>query len=85
MSKKKFVLSSDLVKVSPEKTETLQNRAMDIQKSKATSNFTGPNTNRVKFGTSIDADLKAKFKIWVANQGSDISTEVERAIKLLIK
>ena len=82
MSKKKFSLSSDFVKVAPEIEEDIAAPKSPIKSSKG--RYTGPNTNRVQFGTSIDADLKSKFKVWVASQGTDMSTELEKAIKLIM-
>ena len=88
MSKKKFSLSSDFVKVSPEEpveTKININEIQAPQKIKKDSLFTGPNTNRVHFSSSLDANLKNEFKIWVTQKGSNISTELENAIKLIMK
>jgi len=86
MSKKKFSLSSDFVKVAPEALSVPTSvEHTNVQNKQSKASYTGPNTNRVKFGTSIDAELKSKFKIWVANQGTDMSTELENAIKLIMK
>ncbi len=84
MSKKKFTLSSDFVKVTPDKpVET----AIFSETKRTTEKgllYTGPKTNRVHFATSLDARLKNEFKIWVAQQGSDMSTQLEKAIKLIM-
>ena len=88
MSKKKFALSSDFVNVSPEKpVQTTPTYTPEVQRSipNKTLPYTGPNTNRVKFSSSIDATLRNEFKIWVAQQGSDISSELENAIKIIMK
>jgi hypothetical protein len=83
MSKQKFSLSSNFVKVGPEKEMQPSNNPIPLKKDG--NRYTGPNTNRVHYSTSIDASLKNEFKIWVAQKGSDMSTELEKAIRLLIK
>ena len=83
MIKKKFSLTSDFVKVGPEESTPLHT---PVKTNKTSNNrYTGPNTNRVHYSTSIDQELKSQFKIWVAQKGSDMSTELENAIRLLIQ
>lgn len=86
MSKKKFTLSSDFVKVVPEQpVETGIFQPTPSRTTEKTLWYTGPKTNRVHFSSSLDANLKSEFKVWVAQQGSDMSTELEKAIKLVMK
>ena len=83
MIKKKFSLTSDFVKVLPEDSPP---KHTHVKMNKTLNNrYTGPNTNRVHYSTSIDQELKSEFKVWVAQKGSDMSTELENAIRLLIQ
>ena len=93
MSKQKFTLSNDFVKITPEvqvvKKEVLLKKAAPTRE-RGTPNktellYTGPKTNRVHFSTSLDAALKNEFKVWVVQQGSDMSTELEKAIRIIMK
>ena len=76
MSKKKFNLSNEFVKLD-KKTEK---ETIDLNIQHNNGRLTGPHSNRVAFSTSINPDLKNRFKIWVTKKNSDMSTEIEKAI-----
>ena len=79
MSKKKFNLTNEFVKIDKNPSQKVL-PTTELHKGR----YSGPNSNRVAFSTSINPDLKNKFKIWVAKNNSDMSTELEKAIIKII-
>ncbi|WP_010304024.1 hypothetical protein [Candidatus Odyssella thessalonicensis] len=80
MSKPKFSLTSDLVKVEPEPTvEPSDKQLHPSKKAKSTHNV-----QKDFISLKIPADLKKKFQIWCLMNDKNMTEGLEEALKLLI-